>query len=106
MIYSIIRYKVDEYHKLKYKSEKVIQKTNYGPVMGFKMPCTDYGYDYYSFQGIPYAKPPVGPLRFKASIHFVILQSFQFNAIFFLVRLFQIDFFTFCSFFFCVWLFN
>jgi carboxylesterase type B len=25
------------------------------------------GFKYYSFKGIPYAKPPVGPYRFKVS---------------------------------------
>ncbi|KAL7300533.1 hypothetical protein TKK_0006531 [Trichogramma kaykai] len=26
---------------------------------------SDEGYDYYAFKGVPYGKPPIGPLRFK-----------------------------------------
>lgn len=33
------------------------------------------GKAYYSFQGIPYAKPPLGSLRFKVSALFVLKHS-------------------------------
>mgnify|MGYP000268197142 CR=1 FL=1 len=36
----------------------------HGALKGKKV-VTKAGITYYSFQGIPYAKPPVGPLRFK-----------------------------------------
>ncbi|KAF5299075.1 hypothetical protein FQR65_LT09433 [Abscondita terminalis] len=36
--------------------------------IGGKIAKDYYGDNYYSFQGIPYAKPPVGPLRFKAPL--------------------------------------
>lgn len=38
--------------------------TSYGPVRGRKRTSVNQ-VDFYSFQGIPYAKPPIGELRFK-----------------------------------------
>ncbi|XP_049801483.1 esterase FE4-like [Schistocerca nitens] len=45
-------------------NEFVTVKTSKGILRG-KSAKTSSGIMYYSFQGIPYAKPPVGPLRFK-----------------------------------------
>ncbi|XP_076260234.1 juvenile hormone esterase-like [Rhynchophorus ferrugineus] len=42
-----------------------IVKTVYGPVQG-QRELSRYGRYYQSFTGIPFAKPPVGPLRFAA----------------------------------------
>jgi len=38
--------------------------TEYGPIMGCKKESL-LGRDYFSFQRIPYMKPPVGKLRFR-----------------------------------------
>lgn len=46
-----------------FRSEYIVQ-TMYGPVQG--RPRTGVrDVAFYSFQGIPYAQPPVGELRFK-----------------------------------------
>ncbi|RZC40159.1 juvenile hormone esterase [Asbolus verrucosus] len=50
---------------LTYAPKHPIVKTNYGPVIGLTQ-TSRYGRDFMSFRGIPYAKPPVGELRFKA----------------------------------------
>ncbi|XP_037945476.1 esterase B1 [Teleopsis dalmanni] len=46
-------------------SEKTIVSTIYGPVKGVKRKSI-YGQSYFSFEKIPFAKPPVGELRYKA----------------------------------------
>lgn len=45
--------------------EKVECTTTYGVIRGVKWHSL-YGGDYVSFEGIPYAKPPLGELRFRA----------------------------------------
>lgn len=46
-------------------NEKTIVNTVYGPVKGVKRK-TIYGEAYFSFEKIPFAKPPLGELRYKA----------------------------------------
>ncbi|XP_062123460.1 esterase B1 [Drosophila sulfurigaster albostrigata] len=48
-------------------NDKVIADTVYGKVKGVKWRSI-YGNNYYSFEGIPFAKPPVGELRFRAPV--------------------------------------
>ena len=43
-----------------------IVKTTQGTLRG-KEATTKTGFKYYSFKGIPYAKPPIGHLRFKVN---------------------------------------
>lgn len=45
---------------------KIIVQTTKGPVKGV-VKTSIVGENYYRFRGIPYAKPPVGDLRFKVS---------------------------------------
>ncbi|XP_065081721.1 esterase B1-like [Ochlerotatus camptorhynchus] len=44
-----------------------IVATRYGPIRGIQKTAAT-GVDYFSFQRIPYAKPPVGALRFKDAV--------------------------------------
>ncbi|CAD6996043.1 esterase B1-like [Ceratitis capitata] len=46
-------------------AETLIVETEYGKVEGIKR-LSIYNIPYYSFEGIPYAQPPVGELRFRA----------------------------------------
>ena len=48
--------------------EKVIVDTTYGKIKGVKWRSIYGPTTYYSFEGIPFAKPPVGELRFKAPV--------------------------------------
>uniref|UniRef100_A0A1A9W1E6 carboxylesterase n=1 Tax=Glossina brevipalpis TaxID=37001 RepID=A0A1A9W1E6_9MUSC len=45
----------------------VSMRTTRGVVRGLKLESV-YGDEYYSFEGIPYAEPPVGSLRFKSPV--------------------------------------
>lgn len=48
---------------------KVIE-TNDGSVRGLRKTTFLKKVDFYSFKGIPFAKPPIGDLRFKVSLFY------------------------------------
>lgn len=54
--------------------ETVIVHVAQGNLRGQKVK-TEAGATYYSFHAIPYAKPPVGPLRFKVSSIFLAIKA-------------------------------
>lgn len=47
-----------------FQREEIIVRLTSGQVRGFKI-ASSFDYEYYNFLGIPYAKPPIGELRFK-----------------------------------------
>ncbi|XP_022916274.2 cocaine esterase-like isoform X1 [Onthophagus taurus] len=53
-----------------YSEQKVRVKTQYGSVKGKNVYTVGKGKAYVAFQGIPYAKPPLGELRFAAPVSF------------------------------------
>lgn len=57
-------YKLSELYKKYVKGHSVIAKTSLGPIKGLET-ISYTGYKYIEFRGIPYAKPPIGKLRFK-----------------------------------------
>ncbi|XP_037947549.1 esterase B1-like [Teleopsis dalmanni] len=56
-------YKVSQYRHTTNETE--VADTEYGKIRGIKR-TTIYDEPYYCFEGIPYAQPPLGELRFKA----------------------------------------
>jgi carboxylesterase type B len=54
--------------------ETVIVRVTQGSLRGQKVK-TEAGATYYSFHAIPYAKPPVGRLRFKVSLIFLVMEA-------------------------------
>lgn len=62
LFFRYANYKLNQ-SKLTVKDKTVID-TTYGPVQGVKR-ISPYGEQYHSFEGIPFAKPPKGRLRFR-----------------------------------------
>ncbi|ALC45325.1 alpha-Est7 [Drosophila busckii] len=58
-----IEHKIQQYRQT--SNEFVIADTEYGKVRGVKR-LSLYDTPYFSFEGIPYAQPPIGELRFRA----------------------------------------
>lgn len=56
-------YRIGEYYKKCFGSA-VLAQTSHGPIQGVRV-ASQFGYQFIGFQGVPYAKPPIGDLRFK-----------------------------------------
>lgn len=48
-------------------AEKIVQTAN-GVIRGIRLTSERKNVDFHAFRGIPYAKPPLGDLRFKVFI--------------------------------------
>lgn len=64
-IWPVTRYAVSEFFK-RILSDSVKIKSSHGEIIGFEM-SSPFGFRYKNFLGVPYAKPPIGNLRFKVS---------------------------------------
>lgn len=51
----------------------MIVETKNGKVRGFEDESVAGGKKYFSYLGIPYAKPPIGDLRFSVSKHLSVM---------------------------------
>lgn len=60
-------YKINQIYG-RYKAPYVLVQTTLGPIRGLEMASSEFGYKYVQFQGVPYAKPPIGELRFKVGL--------------------------------------
>lgn len=60
-----ISYKIGESYK-RLVGTTVQIDTTLGPIRGIEQQST-FEYKYIGFQGVPYAKPPIGNLRYKVS---------------------------------------
>lgn len=70
-----LTYKINEFIK-KCINETVLIQTTSGPIKGLQQK-TQFGYEYAEFRGVPYAKPPIGELRFKVSSDLQCSNIFQ-----------------------------
>lgn len=72
----------DDYYRY-YHRDEITVRTKSGLVKGFRIE-SHYDYRYLNFIGIPYAKPPVGNLRFKVC---TFLKSLSFYCLFILLKI-------------------
>lgn len=61
-----IRYQVREKVR-RLRSKPVTVRTAVGAIRGAQISSAQFGYRYTHFLGVPYARPPLGELRFRVS---------------------------------------
>lgn len=63
ILWAKLKLKSTDYYAYRF-GERILVKTKSGVVRGYKV-NSSFNFPYMNFIGIPYAKPPVGELRFK-----------------------------------------